>query len=149
MYLATRGTNKMWRIPASHISSSKEILTRLTSRIFAQLRTNKSPFLQSCTHQVDAKSHPSPLFIVCNTNTRHTSSLQLHSHTHHVVPQDLETNPAGVTELLARWKETLAGGPQAGRSDSLHQQGLREGVDNNNSLSKISSHFYYTIFFYN
>ena len=32
-------------------------------------------------------------------------------------PLDLWTDPAGVTELLARWKEKLAGGPQAGRSD--------------------------------
>ena len=33
---------------------------------------------------------------------------------------DLWTYPAGVTVLLARWIEKLAGGPQAGRWDSLH-----------------------------
>ena len=32
----------------------------------AQLRTNKSP--KSCLHQVDAKSHPSPLCPLCNTH---------------------------------------------------------------------------------
>ena len=31
---------------------------------------------------------------------------------------DLWTDPAGVTALLARWTERLAGGPQAGTSDS-------------------------------
>ena len=31
---------------------------------------------------------------------------------------DLWTDPAGVTALLARWTEKLAGGPQAGKSYS-------------------------------
>ena len=35
-------------------------------------------------------------------------------------PLDLWTDPAGVTALLARWTEKLAGGPQAGTSDSPH-----------------------------
>ena len=35
-------------------------------------------------------------------------------------PLDLWMDPAGVTALLARWTEKLAGGPQAGRSNSLH-----------------------------
>ena len=33
-------------------------------------------------------------------------------------PLDLWKDPAGVTALLARWTEKLAGGPQAGTSDS-------------------------------
>ena len=51
-----------------------------------------------------------------------------HHDTHHLFncthirttlsPQDLWTDPAGVTALLARWTEKLAGGPQAGTSDS-------------------------------
>ena len=35
-------------------------------------------------------------------------------------PLDLWTDPAGVTALLARWTEKLAGGPQVGTSDSPH-----------------------------
>ena len=35
-------------------------------------------------------------------------------------PLDLWTDPAGVTALLAKWTEKLAGGPQAGTSDSPH-----------------------------
>ena len=46
-HLATRGNNKILRTPPPHISSSGEILPRLTRRILAQLRTNKSPFLKS------------------------------------------------------------------------------------------------------
>ena len=60
-HLATRGNNKILRTPPPHISSPEEILPRLTRRTRAQLRTNKSPFLKSYLHKVDAKSHPSPL----------------------------------------------------------------------------------------
>ena len=38
-------------------------------------------------------------------------------------PLDLWTDPAGVTALLARWIEKLAGGPQAGTSDSPTSKG--------------------------
>ena len=60
-HLATRGNNKIRRIPLPHISSSEEILPRLTRRTLAQLITNKSPFLKSYLHNVDAKTHLSPL----------------------------------------------------------------------------------------
>ena len=43
--------------PPSHISSSEKILPRLTHCKVAQLGTNKSPFLKSHFHKVDAKSH--------------------------------------------------------------------------------------------
>ena len=55
---ATRGNNKILRIPPPH-SSSEEILSRRTSRTITQLRTNKSPSFKSCLNKVDAKSHPS------------------------------------------------------------------------------------------
>ena len=42
-HLATRGNNKIWHTPPRHISSSEEILPRLTRHTLAQLRTNKSP----------------------------------------------------------------------------------------------------------
>ena len=52
-------------------------------------------------------------------------------------PLDLWTDSAGVTALLARWTEKLAGEPQAGTSDSPHYQGSWEWVDNNNTLVMI------------
>ena len=84
-HLATRGNNKILRTPPPYISSSNEILPRLTRRTLVQLRTNKSPFLKSCLHKIDAKSHQSPLCSLCNTHTHNTHHLQLHSHTHHIV----------------------------------------------------------------
>ena len=114
-HLATRGNNKILRTPPPHISSSEEILPHLTHHTLAQLRTNKSPFLKSYVHKVDAKSHPSPL---CpHTHDTH----HLFNCTHictTLSPLDLWTDPTGVTVLLARWTEKLAGGPQAGTSDS-------------------------------
>ena len=91
-HLATRGNNKLLRTPPPHISSSEERISHLTRRTLAQLRTNKSPFLKSYLHKVDAKPHPSPL-----------------------------------TALLARWTEKLAGGPQAGTSDSPTSKGHGSG----------------------
>ena len=40
-----------------------------------QTRTNKSPFLKSYLHKVDAKSHPYHYAPLYHSHTRHTSSL--------------------------------------------------------------------------
>ena len=114
MHLATRGNNKILRTPPPHISSSEERLPHLTRRTLAQLRTNKSHFLKSYLHKVDAKSHPSPLSPLCNTHTHHRFNCTYVRTT--LSPLDLWTDPAGVMELLARWKDMLAGGPKAGGS---------------------------------
>ena len=120
-HLATRGNNKILRTPPPHIISSEEILPRLTRRTLAQLITNKSPFLKSYLHKVDAKSLPSPLCPLCNTHTHDTHHLFNCTHIRTPLsPLDLWTDPAGVTALLARWIVKLAGGPQAGTSDSPH-----------------------------
>ena len=131
-HLATRGNNKILRTPPPHTSSSEEILPRLTRRTLAQLRTNKSPFLKSYFHKVDAKTHPSPLCPLCNIHTHDTHHLFNCTHIRTTLsPLDLWTDPAGVTALLARWTEKLAGGPQAGTSDSPPLARPWEWVDNN------------------
>ena len=120
-HLATRSNNKILRTPPPHINSSEEILPRLTCLTRAQLRTNKSPFLKSYLHKVDTKSHPSPLCPLCNTHTHGTHHLFKSTHVHNTLsPLDLWKDPTGVTSLLARWTEKLAGGPQVGTSDSPH-----------------------------
>ena len=119
MHLATRGNKKILRTPPPHIRSSEEILPRLTRHTLAQLRTNKSPFLKSYLHKVHAKSHPSPLCPLCNTHTHDTHPLFNGTHIRSTFSSlDLWTDTAGVTALLARWTKKLAGGPQAGTSDS-------------------------------
>ena len=95
-HLATRGNNKILRTPPPHISSSEERLPRLTRRTLAQLRTNKSPFLKSYLHKVDAKTHPSPLCPLCNINTHDTHHLFNCTHIRTTLsPLDLWTDPAG------------------------------------------------------
>ena len=134
-HLATRGSNKILRTHTPHIINSEEILPRLTRRILAQLRTNKSPLLKSYIRKVDAKSHQSPLFLLCNTHILNTYHLFNWTHIHTTLSsRDLWTDPAGVTALLARWTEKLAGGPKAGRSDTPHSQGSWEWVDINNNI---------------
>ena len=114
-HLATRGNNKILHTPPPHSSSSEEILPRLTRRTLAQLRTNKSPFLKSYLHKVDAKSHPSPLYPLCNTHTHDTRHLFNCTHIRTTLsPLNLWTDLVGVMELLARWRDKLAGGPKAG-----------------------------------
>ena len=116
-HLATRCNNKILRTPPPDISSSEEVLTRLTHHTRAQVRTNKSPFLKSYLHKVYAKSHPSALFPLCNTHT-HIISSTSPTYAPHCHPWILWTDPAGVTAMLARFTEKLAGGPQAGTLDS-------------------------------
>ena len=71
-HLVTRGNNKIQSTPPPHISSSEEILPRLTHRILAQLRWDESPFLRSYLHKVYSRSHPSPLCPLCNTHIHDT-----------------------------------------------------------------------------
>ena len=72
---------------------------------------------------------------LCNINTHDTHHLFNCTHIRTTLsPLDLWTDPAGVTALLARWTEKLAGGPQTGTSDSPHQQGSWEWVDNNSPV---------------
>ena len=120
-HLATSGNSTILRTPPPHIISSEEIIPHLTRRTLAQLRTNKSPFLKSFLHRVDAKSHPSPLCPLCNTRIHNIHHLFNCTHIRTTLsPLDLWTEPAGMTALLARCTERLAGGSQAGRSDSPH-----------------------------
>ena len=74
-HLATRGNNKIMCTPPPHISNYEEILSCLTRRTLARLRTNKSPFLKSYIHKVEAKSLLSPLCPLCNTHTHDTHHL--------------------------------------------------------------------------
>ena len=118
-HLATRGNNKILRTPPPHIISSEETPPRLTRRTLTESTTNKLPFLKLYLHKEDANSHPSPLCPLCKTHPHNTHHLFTSTCIRTTLsPLDLWTDPAGVTALLARWTGKLAGGPQAGRSDS-------------------------------
>ena len=111
-YIATRGNNKLLRTSPPHISSSEERPPRLTRRTIARLGTSKSPFLKSSLHRVDAKS---PLCPLCDTHTHDTHHLFNFTHIRTTLsPLDLGTDPTGVMELLAKWRDMLAGEPKAG-----------------------------------
>ena len=73
-YLATRGNNNILRTPPPHISSTEQILPRLTRHTLAQVRTNKCLFLKSYLHKVDAKSHHHYAPSAAPTHTTHAIS---------------------------------------------------------------------------
>ena len=103
--------------------SSNQTYTKSTSKHIYHHYTPSVTLTKSTSKHIYHHYTPS----VTLTHTTHTSSLQRHPHTHHIVTLDLWKYPAGVTALLARWKEKLAGGPQAGRSDSPTSKGHGSG----------------------
>ena len=121
-HLATRCNNKILRTPPPHTSSPEEILPRLTRRTLAQLRTNKSPIPQIILTQSRRQNTSiTTMPPLCSIHTHDTHHLFNCTHIRTTLsPLDLRTDPAGVTALLARWTEKLAGEPQAGTSDSPH-----------------------------
>ena len=111
-------------IPKIYIKVSKNYNLSTSTREFLQIFRKKSPFLESYLHKVDAKTHTSPLCPLCNMHTHDTHHFFNCTHIRTTLsPQDLCTDPAGVTALLVRWTEKLAGGPQAGTSDSPTSKG--------------------------
>ena len=109
-HLATRDNNKIMRAHPPHISSSEEILPRLTRRTLNKLRTNKSPILKSYLHKVDAILHPSPLCPLCNSHTHDTH--YLFYSTHYIVTPGFGCRPrqsdctAGQMDGEASWWTT-------------------------------------------
>ena len=125
-HLASRDNNKVLCTPPPHISSSEEILPCLTRHTLAQLRTNKSPFLKSYLHTVDAKSHRSPLCPICNTLTCHLFNCT-HIRTPGFVdrPRRSDCTAGQVNGEAGCWTTS-------GNIRLPHQQGSWEWVDNNN-----------------
>ena len=86
-HLATRGNNKILHTPPPHISSSEEILPRLTRRTLAQLRTNKSPFLKSTyTKSMPNHIHHHYAPSVTSTHTTHIISSTASTYAPHCHP---------------------------------------------------------------
>ena len=79
-HLATRGNNKILRTPPPHISSSEELLP---ASLVAPL-PNSEQIYHPSSNQIYIKSTPNHIHHhYALSHTRHTSSLQLHPHTHH------------------------------------------------------------------
>ena len=111
-HLAARDNNKILRTHPPQVSSTEENLPRHTRRTLAQPRTNKSPFLLSYLHKIDASTHPSPLCPLCRTHehtTQHLFSCPQIPTT--LSALDLWRDPSGVAALLDDWREKLAANP--------------------------------------
>ena len=105
LHHAARDNNKILRTHSPQVSSTEENLPRRTRRTLAQQRTNKSPFLLSYLHKIDASTHPSPLCPLCRTHdhtTQHLFSCQKIYTT--LLALDLWRDPFGVAALLDDWR---------------------------------------------
>ena len=118
-HLATRGNNKILCTPSPHIRSSEEILPCPTCRIHVQLRTNKSPFLKSYLHKVDAKSHH-----------------------HHHVPFVTLTHTTHIISSTASCCHPWIYGQTLSELRTLRLQRSNESVDNNNNTSYGMNYLY-------
>ena len=107
--IVSHHNNKILRTNPPQVSSTEENLPRYTRRTLSQLRTNKSPFLISYLHKIDASTHPSPLCPLCRTH-EHTTQLLFSCPQMHTTLSalDLWRDPSGVAALLDDLREKLA-----------------------------------------
>ena len=119
-HVVARDNNKILCTHPPQVSSTEEHLRRHTRRTLAQLKTNKSPFLLSYPHKIDASRHQSPLcplYRIHEHTTPHLFSCpQIHTT---LSTLDLWRDPSGVAGLLDDWREKLAANPhKATETDS-------------------------------
>ena len=119
-HVVARDNNKILCTHPPQVSSTEEHLRRHTRRTLAQLKTNKSPFLLSYPHKIDALRHQSPLcplYRIHEHTTPHLFSCpQIHTT---LSTLDLWRDPSGVAGLLDDWREKLAANPhKATETDS-------------------------------
>ena len=92
-HLTESNHTKILQALPPNICSSEETLPRHTRRTQAQLRTNKSPFVKSYLHKMEAHKHPSPLCPLCKTGIHTTQHPFNCKHIQPVLtPWDLWTN---------------------------------------------------------
>ena len=78
-YLNTRTNNKILNDIPPKINPEEETLPRKTRRTLSQLRTGKSPILNTYKHKIDPILNQSPL---CMQETRAYNRTLIHMHTH-------------------------------------------------------------------
>ena len=127
-HLAARGNNKILQAHLAQVSSTEENLPRHTCRTLTQPRTNKSPFLLSYLHKIDASTHPSPLCPLCHIHEHTTPHLfscpQIHTT---LSTLGLWRDPSGVAALLDVFQEKLAANPNITAETDSPQQAGRSG----------------------
>ena len=108
-HLATRGNKKILRTPPPHISSSEE---RLSASLVAPLPNSEQTNIPSSNHTYK-KSTPNHIHhhYATPTHTTHTISSTVPTYAPHCNPWICGQTPL---ELLARWRDKLAGGQRTG-----------------------------------
>ena len=118
-HLVTRGNHKILHTLHHTLAALKRYFpASLVAPLPNSEQINHPSSNHTYTNLTPTHIHHQYVRPLCNTYIHNTH----HLHTHHIV-----RNPAGVTVLLARWTEKLAGGPHAGRSDCPTRKGQGSG----------------------
>ena len=103
--------NKILNTKPPPINPAEQSLPHNIRRIMAQLRTNKSPVLESYLHKITPDTHPSPTCSLCKQNTHDTTHLfNCPNLSTNLSPGDLWTDPVEVAGLLADWSDQAGWG---------------------------------------
>ena len=108
-YLNSREVNELIGIQPPDVNSSEQPLPRDIRRTLSQIRTNKSPFLNSYLNKIKPQLYPSPNCPLCKTEIHTTKHLFSCSYIKtNLKPLDLWDEPVAVAELLQQWKDAQA-----------------------------------------
>ena len=100
-YIDSLVNNRIIGIKPPGINPIEETLPRGTRRTLAQLRTNKSPLLNSYLNKINPKTNPSPNYPLCKNKTHDTKHLFTCTNIKtNLGPLVLWYEPVAVAELL-------------------------------------------------
>jgi hypothetical protein len=107
-YLNTRTKNKILNDIPPKINPEEESLPRKTRRTLSQLRTGKSPILNSYKHKIDPVSNTSSLCPLCKQHDHTTEHIFTCTQIQTTLGvRDLWDDPVGVAALLDGWEEKV------------------------------------------
>ena len=98
------------------ISNNEQALTHYTTRLLAQLRTNKSPILHEYLHKITPETHPTPncRSPMPHSTTQHATHIWLPKVADGPGPRGAMGRSRGAAGLLTRWSDELGWGLERG-----------------------------------
>ena len=125
--------NKILSKQPPPIHKSETTLNHHTRRTFAQLRSNKSPFILSYLNKISPSSHPSPSCPLCQTHIHDTPHLFTCPKINTTLgPKSLQTDPARAAELIDHWTVLMG---TRGASNKTRMLGVKKNTTHTQPLT--------------